>query len=270
MTRLDTALVERGLAPAREKAKELIREGKVFCDGAAVLKASALVTENTAIEIRGETLKYVGRGGLKLEYALRVFGISLSGCGCADLGASTGGFTDCMLRHGANLVYAIDVGSGQLAEKLRADPRVISMERTNIRTLDTEALPVQDFAAADLSFISLGKIYPVIFRLLREGGQAVCLVKPQFEAGRAAVGKRGIVKKPEVHERVLQEACRSACEAGFSAIDCVASPIRGGDGNVEFLLHLRRDGLSGCKVTAERIRAVVDEARRKSDTEEPK
>ena len=240
-TRLDIALFERGFAESREKAKALIMAGIVFVNNQKSDKAGNTVKPDDIIEVRGETLKYVSRGGLKLEKAVASFNISLEGCVCADIGASTGGFTDCMLQNGAAKVYSIDVGYGQLAWSLRTDPRVVCMERTNIRYVTHEQIPEEmDVAVADLSFISLRLILGAVGALLKPEGEMVCLVKPQFEAGKDKVGKKGVVRDPAVHAEVLREFLRYAPECGFGVRGLDFSPIRGPEGNIEYLAWLKK------------------------------
>ena len=226
--RLDVAVFERGLAETREKAKALIMAGSVYLNGQKALKGGAAVKDTDIIEVRGAVNPYVSRGGLKLHKAVQNFGLSLEGCVCMDIGASTGGFTDCMLSNGAAKVYAIDVGYGQLAWKLRCDERVVNMERTNFRYVTHEQIPEQvDFASVDVSFISLRKILPVMRELLRDGGRAVCLIKPQFEAGRENVGKKGVVRDRAVHESVVASITEFAVESGFNVCNVDFSPIKG-------------------------------------------
>ncbi len=239
--RLDLLLVERGLASSREKAKALIMAGQVYVAGQREDKAGMLVEEEAEVLVRGPVLPYVSRGGLKLEKAIQTFGITLEGYICMDAGASTGGFTDCMLQKGAAKVYAIDVGYGQLAWKLRQDERVVVLEKTNVRYLDEEKVPdLCDFASADLSFISLTKVLLPIASRIREGGEMVCLVKPQFEAGREKVGKKGVVRDPKVHEEVLKNTAHWVEQNGFTILGCTYSPVRGPEGNIEYLLYLRK------------------------------
>ena len=237
--RLDVAMVERGLAESRQKAQAVIMAGQVYVNGQKVDKAGAPVAEDAAIEVRGKTLAYVSRGGLKLEKAMELWPIRLEGAVCADIGASTGGFTDCMLQNGAEKVYAVDVGYGQLAWSLRSDPRVVCMERTNVRYLTPEQIPEPlDFGTVDVSFISLKLILPALRTLLKPEGQLVCLVKPQFEAGREKVGKKGVVRDPAVHREVLEQFLINAAEADFTVKEMTFSPIRGPEGNIEYLGHL--------------------------------
>lgn len=240
--RLDNLLVKKGLAQSREKAKGLIKSGIVYVNGKKEEKAGASFEEETVIiEIRGEVLKYVSRGGLKLEKAMASFGIGLDGAICMDIGASTGGFTDCMLQNGAIKVYAIDVGVNQLADKLRNDPRVVSMEQTNFRYMEKEDIADEpDFASVDVSFISLDKILEPAYKLLKANGRMVCLIKPQFEAGRERVGKKGVVKEPAVHREVVLKITALAQETGFKVLGLDYSPIKGPEGNIEYLLYLEK------------------------------
>ena len=246
--RLDVAMVERGLAESRQKAQAVIMAGQVFVDGQRVDKAGAPVTEARAIEVRGRALPYVSRGGLKLEKAMQLWPIALNGAVCADIGASTGGFTDCMLQNGAQKVYAVDVGYNQLDYRLRTHPQVC-MERTNARYLTQEQIPdLLDFFSVDVSFISLNLILPALRPLMKETGEGVCLVKPQFEAGKDKVGKKGVVRDPEVHLEVLEHFLEYAACAGFSVKDITFSPIRGPEGNIEYLGYLsvrQGEGYSG-------------------------
>ena len=240
-TRLDILLTERGLLDSRQKAQATIMSGIVFVNGQRVDKAGTAVANDAQIEIRGATLQYVSRGGLKLEKALQSFPLDLRGKICADIGASTGGFTDCMLQNGAKKVYAVDVGYGQLDWKLRNDARVVCMERTNARYLTHEEIPEElDFASVDVSFISLKLIFPALHGLLREGGEIACLIKPQFEAGREKVGKKGVVRDPAVHLEVLEHFLIHAKENHFTVLGITYSPIRGPEGNIEYLGFLRK------------------------------
>lgn len=239
--RLDSLLVKKGLFPSREKAKAVIMSGQVYVNHQKADKPGTDTDENAILEVRGETLQYVSRGGLKLEKAMQVFPITLDGKTCMDIGASTGGFTDCMLQNGAVKVYAVDVGYGQLAWSLRNDPRVINLERTNIRYVTREQIPEPvDFISVDVSFISLKLVLPVAAALLSETGQAVCLVKPQFEAGREKVGKKGVVRERSTHIEVLENAVRYARENGFSVCGIAFSPVKGPEGNIEYLMYLCR------------------------------
>jgi 23S rRNA (cytidine1920-2'-O)/16S rRNA (cytidine1409-2'-O)-methyltransferase len=240
-TRLDALLVERGLQESRQKAQAAIMSGLVFVNQQRVDKPGTAVANDAEIELRGNTLAYVSRGGLKLEKAMATFPISLDGAVCGDIGASTGGFTDCMLQNGAKKVYAVDVGYGQLAWKLRSDERVVCLERTNARYLTHEQIPEElDFASVDVSFISLKLILPAVCGVLREGGHVACLVKPQFEAGREKVGKKGVVRDPAVHQEVLEHFLLHAKESGFTVLDMTYSPIRGPEGNIEYLGYLEK------------------------------
>ena len=240
-TRLDVLLTERGLAESRQKAQATIMSGLVFVNGQRVDKPGTAIPNDAKIEIRGNTLKYVSRGGLKLEKAMAEFPIELNGCICGDIGASTGGFTDCMLQNGASKVYSVDVGYGQLAWKLREDPRVVCMERTNARYLTPEQIPDPlDFASIDVSFISLKLIFPSLYGLLRQGGEIACLIKPQFEAGREKVGKKGVVRDPAVHLEVLEYFLTHAKESHFTVLGITYSPIRGPEGNIEYLGYLKK------------------------------
>lgn len=241
--RLDVLLVKKGLAPSREKAKAVIMAGSVYVDGQKEDKAGSVFDEESAqIEVRGHALPYVSRGGLKLEKALKVFPITLTDKICMDIGASTGGFTDCMLQNGAAKVYSVDVGYGQLDWKLRQDDRVVCMEKTNFRYMTPEDIPdVLDFASVDVSFISRDKILTPAYALLKEQGEMVALIKPQFEAGREKVGKKGVVRDPKVHEEVISRIVRHADEVSFEVLDLSYSPIRGPEGNIEYLIHLRKN-----------------------------
>ena len=239
--RLDVLLVNRGLAASREKAKAVIMAGIVYVDGQKEDKAGATFVDTVKIEVRGNTLKYVSRGGLKLEKAMSHFGLSLEGKVCMDVGASTGGFTDCMLQNGAVKVYSIDVGHGQLDWKLRNDPRVVCMERTNIRYVTPEDIgEPASFVSIDVSFISLTKVLTPVRELLAENGEIVCLIKPQFEAGREKVGKKGVVRDPKVHLEVIRAVMDFASSIGFEILHLEFSPIKGPEGNIEYLLHLKK------------------------------
>ncbi len=239
--RIDVLLFERGLAPSREKARTLIMAGRVYVNNQKFDKPGDTVSDDAEIEVRGSMLKYVSRGGLKLEKAMQLFPIDLNGKICMDIGASTGGFTDCMLQNGAQRVYSVDVGYGQLAWQLRQDPRVVNLERTNARYLTREQVPEEiDFFSVDVSFISLRIILPAVRPLLRDGGQAVCLIKPQFEAGREKVGKKGVVRDRAVHEEVVETICRFALENGYSVLGLTFSPVKGPEGNIEYLVYLEK------------------------------
>ena len=240
-TRLDVLLVERGLQESRQKAQATIMSGLVFVKGQRVDKPGTAVPNDAEIEVRGNALKYVSRGGLKLEKAMASFPIDLRDAVCGDIGASTGGFTDCMLQNGARKVYAVDVGYGQLAWSLRSGERVVCMERTNARYLTHEQIPEElDFASVDVSFISLKLILPPLCGLLRQGGHVACLVKPQFEAGKEKVGKKGVVRDPAVHLEVLEHFLEHAKESGFTVLGLTYSPIRGPEGNIEYLGYLEK------------------------------
>ena len=242
--RLDVVLVEKGFAPSREKAKAIIMSGIVFVDNQKADKAGMSIPEDAAVEVRGKTNSFVSRGGLKIEKALKYFDINPDGLCCMDIGASTGGFTDCLLIKGARKVFSIDVGYGQLAWKLRQDPRVVCMERTNIRYVTPDMLDGEepDLAVIDVSFISLKLVLPVVAQLLDEHGRVACLIKPQFEAGKGKVGKKGVVREPEIHLEVLEAFLENAHASGFHVYNLTFSPIRGPEGNIEFLGYLGRDG----------------------------
>ena len=239
--RLDVLLVKRGLAESREKAKAIIMSGIVYVEDQKEDKAGTTFDENAKIEVRGSTLKYVSRGGLKLEKAMTHFGVTLDQKVCMDVGASTGGFTDCMLQNGAVKVFSVDVGHGQLAWKLRNDPRVVCMEKTNIRYVTPEDIadPL-DFASVDVSFISLTKVLGPAQALLKEDGQMVCLIKPQFEAGRDKVGKKGVVREAATHLEVVERVIGMAIENGFSVLGLEFSPVKGPEGNIEYLLYVEK------------------------------
>ena len=237
--RLDVAVFERGYAPSREKAKALIMAGQVYVNNQKVDKAGTEIKEDDVLEVRGNTLKYVSRGGLKLEKAMQEFPIDLNGKICMDVGASTGGFTDCMLMNGAVKVYSVDVGYGQLAWKLRCDERVVNLERTNFRYVTDEQIKDKiQFSSVDVSFISLKHILPNLNKLLSDNGQAVCLIKPQFEAGKDKVGKKGVVREKSVHLEVVNHVIAIAIENGFSVCGLQFSPIKGPEGNIEYLIYL--------------------------------
>ena len=240
--RLDTELVRRGLAPSRERARSDIEAGRVRVSGSVATKPARMVDAAEPVEVVGPPPRFVGRGGEKLDAAIEAFGVDVAGRRCLDAGASTGGFTDCLLQRGAARVVAVDVGYGQLHERLRSDPRVDNRERTNIRHVSPEELGSPfDLVVADLSFISLRTVAAVLVGLTRPGGDLVLLVKPQFEAGRAEVSKgRGVVRDPEVHQRVLDEVRAAVAAEGAAMMDVMPSPITGADGNVEFLAHWRR------------------------------
>lgn len=239
--RLDVLMVQQKLAPSREKAKALIMAGGVLVDGQREDKAGTMFPASAVITVKGNTLKYVSRGGLKLEKAMEQFGVALDGKICMDVGASTGGFTDCMLQNGAVKVYSVDVGYGQLDWKLRQDPRVVCMEKTNIRYVVLEDIGESpEFVSIDVSFISLTKVLLPVRNLMTEDGELVCLIKPQFEAGREKVGKKGVVRDPKVHEEVIRKVAAYAESISFQKMHLDYSPIKGPEGNIEYLLHLRK------------------------------
>lgn len=238
--RLDKVVMERGLAESRARAQALILAGQVIVNGQRVDKVGQMIAPDAEIRIKGETLRYVSRGGLKLEAALHEFHINPTGKTCIDIGASTGGFTDCLLQHGAAQVYAVDVGRNQLAWKIRQDPRVVVIEGQNARNLEPDQFPVRfDIATVDVSFISLAKIFPAVRPILAEEGDCIALVKPQFEVGKGEVGRGGIVSDPAKHRRVLMEIKEAASGIGLTAFGVIPSPILGAEGNREFLLHLK-------------------------------
>ena len=259
--RLDVLMVQRNLSESREKAKALIMSGIVYVNGQKEDKAGTSFEETVQIEVRGSTLKYVSRGGLKLEKAMSRFGVQLAGKVCMDVGASTGGFTDCMLQNGAVKVYAVDVGHGQLAWKLRNDDRVICMEKTNIRYVTPEDIGDRiEFSSIDVSFISLTKVLGPVKQLLTDNGQVVCLIKPQFEAGREKVGKKGVVREKSVHLEVIEMVSDYARSIGFGILGLEFSPIKGPEGNIEYLLYLQNypqeeagQEETGQEVTAQRV-----------------
>lgn len=257
--RLDVLLVEQGIVTGRDKAKAVIMAGLVYVDGEKVTKGGTSVERTAKIEYRGEQMKFVSRGGYKLERAMKMFPITLEGCICMDIGASTGGFSDCMLQCGAKKVYAVDVGYGQLDWKLRTDERVVNMERTNIRYVE-EIEDVLDFVSVDVSFISLKLVLPVAFRLLGEKGSGVCLIKPQFEAGRNQVGKGGVVRDKEVHRQVIGKVMEYARDNGFSIGGLDYSPIKGPKGNIEYLLYITKgwEGTYDVEQTVESAHGVLN------------
>lgn len=256
-SRLDQRVFELGLVESRERAKTTIMSGLVFVNGQRADKPGTSVSDESLIEIKGEKLKFVSRGGLKLEKALIEFNVDPKGLVCIDCGASTGGFTDCLLQNGARRVYSVDVGYGQLAWKLRNDDRVVSMERTNIRNLMPDDLPEKpQLAVMDLSFISLGLVLPVVKRLLADDGSVICLIKPQFEAGREKVGKKGVVRDAEVHTEVLRSFLGSAKKTGFSVLGIGYSPIRGPEGNIEYLGYLRSGINASCDIDTKSVVAA--------------
>ncbi len=262
--RLDVLLVNRGLAPSREKAKAMIMEGNVFVENQREDKAGSSFDVNANIEIKGNTLKYVSRGGLKLEKAMTHFGIELTDKICMDIGASTGGFTDCMLQNGAKKVYAVDVGYGQFAWKLRQDERVVCMEKTNIRYVTPEDIADRlDFASVDVSFISLTKILEPARNLLQDDGEMVCLIKPQFEAGREKVGKKGVVREKSVHEEVICKVIDYAVSIGFVVLNLEYSPIKGPEGNIEYLVYIKKAETGSASEID--VKAVVEAAHSELD-----
>lgn len=262
-SRIDQLLVKKGLYATRARAQAALISGEVFVNGERVTKAGTMVRDESEIEVRGEKLRYVSRGGLKLERALEVFRVSVEGRTALDIGASTGGFTDCLLQRGALKVYAVDVGYGQLAWKLRKDERVVVIERVNARNLKPEELYAENegkasLAVIDVSFISLSKIFPAVYNLLSEDGEVIALVKPQFEAGRKQVEKGGLVRDEKVQVEVLERVAGSAGGSGFKVLGATFSPVRGADGNMEFLMHLAKSGEAAGFKAGE----IVDRARR--------
>ncbi len=259
--RLDVLLVKRNLAESREKAKAVIMAGNVFVDGQREDKAGTTFSPDVSIEVKGHALPYVSRGGLKLEKALAVFDVNVKDKVCTDVGSSTGGFTDCMLQNGAHKVYAIDVGRGQLDWKLRQDSRVVCMEKTNIRYVTPEDIgePV-DFSSVDVSFISLTKVLEPIRNYLKEDGEIVALIKPQFEAGREKVGKKGVVRDKAVHREVIEKIADYARNIGFGVMELDYSPIRGPEGNIEYLIRLKKGAESMGKDMEEAVASVTDKA----------
>ena len=258
--RLDLLVVEKGLAVSREKARALIMAGSVFVDGQKEDKPGTKFPEEAHIEVRGHVLPYVSRGGLKLEKALREFSVTIENKVCTDVGASTGGFTDCMLQNGARKVYAIDVGRGQLDWKLRQDERVVCMEKTNIRYVTPEDLgELVEFSSIDVSFISLSKVLGPVRNYLTEDGEVVALIKPQFEAGREKVGKKGVVREKSTHEEVIGAVTAYAAEIGFAVLALTFSPIRGPEGNIEYLVHLKK-GIKESQSNDINIAKTVEEA----------
>lgn len=265
--RLDVLLVKRGLSPSREKAKAVIMAGEVFVDNQREDKAGQTFPESVQIEVRGKKMKYVSRGGYKLERAMETFPIQLQNLVCMDVGASTGGFTDCMLQNGARYVYAIDVGTNQLAWSLRQDERVCSMEKTNIRYVTPEDIgePV-GFVSIDVAFISLTKVLTPVKVLMKEHGQIVCLIKPQFEAGRELVGKKGVVRDPKVHEDVIEMVMNYALGLGFHILGLDHSPIRGPEGNIEYLLYMENDTREPSLVDADEKKKIAELVKRAHET----
>ena len=257
--RLDCLLFDRGLAESREKAKAMIMMGNIYVDNQKSDKPGTMLPTDTKVEIRGETMPYVSRGGLKLEKAMSVFPIQLKDKITMDIGASTGGFTDCMLQNGAKKVYSVDVGYGQLAWKLRTDPRVVNLERTNIRYITREQVPDDvDFFSVDVSFISLCLVLPVARNFMSDNAQAVCLIKPQFEAGRGKVGKKGVVRDRAVHIEVIEKIANFVLEHGFSVLGLTFSPVKGPEGNIEYLIYLQKSDQPVS--TALDVKALVEES----------
>ncbi len=258
-TRLDIKLVQLGLVSGRDKAKAIIMAGIVYVNGQKADKAGTEVLDEDKIELRGETLRYVSRGGLKLEKAFESFPIQVQNAICMDIGASTGGFTDCMLQNGAKKVYAIDVGYGQLAWKLRTDERVVNLERTNFRHVTKEQVtdPV-NFASVDVSFISLTLILPAAYPLLSDDGEMICLIKPQFEAGKGFVGKKGVVKDSQIHQDTIVKVIDFAVETGFSVLGLTFSPVKGPEGNIEYLVYLKKELSPRLEIDPEMISSVVE------------
>ena len=239
--RLDVAVFEKGLAPSRERAQSLIMAGDVYVNNQKADKAGRSVKESDIIEVRSNPLPFVSRGGLKLQKAIKSFNLKLDDFVCMDIGASTGGFTDCMLQNGAKKVYSVDVGYGQLSWKLRTDKRVVNLERTNFRYITHEQVGDEiDFASVDVSFISLTLILPILREFLKDNHEAVCLIKPQFEAGREKVGKKGVVRDKNVHAEVIEKICEFAANNGFEVLNLDFSPVKGPEGNIEYLLYIRK------------------------------
>ena len=260
--RLDVLLVSQGLAASREKAKAIIMSGNVLVNGQREDKAGTMIDVKAEITVKGGQLKYVSRGGLKLEKAMSHFDLILEGKVCMDVGASTGGFTDCMLQNGAVKVYSVDVGHGQLDWKLRNDPRVVCMEKTNIRYVTPEQIEeLAAFVSIDVSFISLTKVLPPVRELMTEDGEIVCLIKPQFEAGREKVGKKGVVRDPKVHEEVIEKVIDFASTIGLESRELEFSPIKGPEGNIEYLLHLlKRPDAASVEPFAGNVQEIVAQA----------
>ena len=259
-------LVEQGFCETREKAKRIIMAGLVFVDGQRCDKAGTAVAEDCRIEVRGDDCPYVSRGGLKLQRALDRFALDMKDRVCIDIGSSTGGFTDCMLQRGAAKVYAVDSGTNQLIWKLRSDERVVCMEQYNFRYADpADFADVMDFACTDVSFISLKHILGPAATLLKDGAPMVCLIKPQFEAGREQVGKNGIVRDPAIHRQVIENVLGYAAESGFSALDLDHSPVKGTKGNIEYLVLLKKEEVPVCHVSEEQIAEVVSSAHHQLD-----
>ena len=259
--RLDTVVVDLGFAETRSKASAIIMSGEIYVNGQKETKAGYAVKDTDKIEFKGKKMPFVSRGGYKLEKAMKAFEISLNNFICMDIGASTGGFTDCMLQCGASKVYSIDVGYGQLAWKLRTDERVVNLERTNFRYLTNETVTDEiDFASIDVSFISLTKILPVLFGFLKTGGKTVALIKPQFEAGKDKVGKKGVVRDINTHKEVIHNIVDFAFKEGFSVLNLDFSPIRGPSGNIEYLVYLSKDDEHNLCITNENIDDIVEKS----------
>lgn len=259
--RLDTLLVEKGIFTSRERAKTSIMAGKIFVDGQRVDKAGEKVSVDAEIIFKGQEIPYVSRGGLKLEKAMKEFGISLKNKTCMDIGASTGGFTDCMLQNGAKKVFSIDVGYGQFAWKLRTDPRVVCMERTNIRYVTPDDIgELTDFASIDVSFISLKKIMPATINLLSDKGEVVALIKPQFEAGKEKVGKKGVVRDINVHNEVVKSIVDYLLSQGLNILSLSYSPIKGPEGNIEYLVYFTKDKDRESKFSIDDVEIIVDQS----------
>lgn len=266
--RLDTVIVELGFAETRSKASAIIMSGEIYVNGQKETKAGYAVKDTDKIEFKGKKMPFVSRGGYKLEKAMKSFDISLEDCVCMDIGASTGGFTDCMLQCGAIKVYSIDVGYGQLAWKLRTDERVVNLERTNFRYLTKETVTEEiDFASIDVSFISLKKILPVLFDFLKCNGKSVALIKPQFEAGKDKVGKKGVVRDINTHKEVVENIVNFAFETGFSVLGLDYSPIRGPEGNIEYLVYLAKEKEKQLLVINSNINDIVEKSHNESSGE---
>jgi 23S rRNA (cytidine1920-2'-O)/16S rRNA (cytidine1409-2'-O)-methyltransferase len=264
--RLDVLIVQRNLAESREKAKAVIMAGAVFVNGQKEDKAGSMFKDDVQIEVRGHQMKYVSRGGYKLEKAIEEHGVELTGKVCMDVGSSTGGFTDCMLQNSALKVFAIDVGTNQLAWKLRQDERVISMEQTNIRNVTIDDIKEQvDFVSIDVAFISLTKVLTPVYALMKEDAEIVCLIKPQFEAGREKVGKKGVVRDTKVHEEVIEMIMSYASGLGFTLLHLDFSPIKGPEGNIEYLLHMKKSGMNDIQEFLSLVPEVVAKAHNKLD-----
>ncbi len=261
--RLDVAVFERGFVDSREKAKALIMAGLVYVNDQKETKAGTNVKATDCVELRGEKMPYVSRGGFKLAKAIDEFGLKLDDCICMDIGASTGGFTDCMLQNGAKKVYSIDVGYGQLAWKLRTDERVVNLERTNFRYATHEIIPDEiDFASVDVSFISLKLIIPAMKNLLKDGAKAVCLIKPQFEAGKDKIGKKGVVRELSTHLEVVQKIHDFCVQNGFNVLELDFSPIKGPQGNIEYLIYIEKNEESYSFV-ADKLEKIVSDSHEK-------